>query len=99
MPRNQQRNQLSSAYWTTSRNGGDVTTRDTELSGSSRVSSAGEFKNLALPAMLASVLRTSGKQSLRSCFDFLTMSFETSRRGGVWLRFVLIFRCDATETA
>src|SRR6185437_15039680 len=95
--RNQQRSQLSSAYCTTSRNGGEVTTSETESGGSLCVLSAGTLSSSARSATAANVPRTTVVTSPSSC-DFLKMQSATCRRGGCWSRFALILRCDWMDT-
>src|ERR1017187_6491815 len=99
IPANQQRSQLSSAYWTTSRNGGDVTTSEMELLRIFGVAAAGVVSKRDFAATLASVFRVAESQSPKSCRDFFKITFTTSRGGGVWFRLALIFSCDFTETA
>src|SRR5205814_2823188 len=98
-PRKQQRSQLSSAYWTTLRNGGDVTTSETELHGISGDSFAGPVRRRAFSATCSRVWRVAELTSPSSCRVFFRRSFVTSRRGGVWPRRSLIVCWDLTDTA
>src|SRR5438105_15836166 len=99
MPRNQQRSQLSEAYCTTLRNGGEVTTKPTELERIFGVSAAGPIISSACLLTPASAARACWSTSPRSCLVFLSSSFTTSRSGGVCCRFWFILSCDLTETA
>src|SRR5580765_571532 len=99
MLRNQHRSQLSVAYWTMFRKGGEVTTSATESAGICGVESAGLVNNCALAERLSSLVRIARSTSPSSWRDFLRMILATSRGGGTWLRFRLIFSWDLTETA
>src|SRR6185503_18314171 len=99
MPRNQQRSQLSASYCTTSRKGGEVTTRSTDPDAICGVAWAGLVMSNASSATDRNVSRTGAVTSPSSCFDFLRMIFATLRGGGTWFRFSLIRSCDLTETA
>src|SRR5436190_6240030 len=98
-PINQHRSQLSAAYWTTLRNGGDVTTSETELEAICGAEFAGPVIKSALDTFSAKVFRTADETSPSSWRVFLRISFATSRFGGVWPRRSLILRCDFTDTA
>src|SRR5947209_2102249 len=99
IPANQQRNQLSVAYCTTFKNGGDVTTRDTELAASFGLASAGPIMSSACFEELARIALVASSTSPNNCRVFLRMIRTTSRSGGIWFRFSLILRCDLAETA
>src|ERR1700733_989621 len=92
MPANQLRSQLSPAYWTTSRNGGEVTTSCTDASAIVGVFSAG-------PAVNSAGGCDAIGPSLNKEADFLRISFFTSRSGGTCPRFSLILRCACTDAA
>ena len=100
MPRNQQRSQLSVAYSTTLRKGGEVTTSETEFDGIWGVlrgrSCQSKARSGATVARFAANPVIAVAQQLRVSSR---MSLTTSRGGGVWFRLALIFRCDLTETA
>src|SRR5262245_9052606 len=98
-PRNQQRSQLSVAYWTISRKGGDVTIKATELARILGVASHGPIRSRASGATLAMACRSAGPHSLSKDSDFLRMIPGTSRRDGTCWRRSLILRWDLTETA
>ena len=99
MPQNQHRSQLSSAYCTTSRNGGDVTTSCTLLLGTASIDDAGPVVSTAMSAIPLLRLRHSVSVSASSARDFFSRMPRTSRVGGTWLRLALILRWAATLVA
>ena len=96
MPRNQQRSQLSSAYCTTSRNGGEVTTSETELAGSSRVASAGSVDEARAVGHAGQRVANCGRDVAEELFGFLENEFGdvAARRGLLSLLVDLALRFD-----
>src|ERR1700722_13142912 len=92
MPANQLRSQLSSAYCTTSRKGGEVTTRSIEALLIVGV-------DCAAPVISRGVGWAPTGPSPSSEAVFFRISFLMSRSGGVYPLFSLIFRCDCADTA
>jgi hypothetical protein len=99
MPQNQQRSQLSSAYCTTSRNGGEVTTSCTLCRERARRPGPVPHNSGLFASRSPDRGATAARTSASSAFDFFFRIERTSRGGGVWLRFSLILRCAATDTA
>jgi hypothetical protein len=95
MPQNQHRSQLSSAYCTTSRNGGDVTTSCTLASANAGIAEAGPVASTASTGGLFH----SGLTSRSSERDFFSSTSRTSRNGGACARLPLILRCASGDTA
>ena len=97
-PLNQHLSQLSAAYCTISKKGGDVTVRETVLSKISGVSRASFIRKSDDGATFA---RFSFCFSLIPCSNdqvFFRIISRTSRYGGVWLRswFMVIWRSGET---
>jgi len=92
IPANQLRSQLSAAYCTISRNGGDVTISRAEALATKGVCAASPSPRIAGGC-------GRGGPSASSARDFFKINLPTSRGGGVCPRLALILTCDSTETA
>ena len=99
MPLNQQRSQLSFAYCTVSRNGGEVTVSATEASGICGVSQASAAMKTACRARRRIASRRGASRPDSSCRDFLAIRSRTFLYGGAWRRLRLIRTCPSRDAA
>ncbi len=87
IPQNQHRNQLSFAYWTVSRKGGEVTVRLTDSSGiGGAVNPESPVRKRSLFPALFSLVRSSGVRSLTSDRVFLRIRSRIFRYSGTYPR-------------
>src|SRR5512139_2983119 len=98
-PLNQQRSQLSSRYWTISRNGGEVTVRWTLLSGISGVERASPVRRRAFfPACFRFVF-SAGDRERNRLFVLFRIILCVSRYSGTCPSFLLILCWLCCDTA